>query len=397
MHIQEPFIETLYAQPKLFVAGASYDALGYTLDPLLRRKKAADNIIKNGIKGGKTWLIYLYLEEIMSEYPRLSLYIPFEILEKAPDGFKDSYLCAWRECWAFHDYRELFNLGDIYEKEASSGEPERIVKAMHLVPYLVKFGYISTGDVLNIMKYMRNDNLLRWSLMDAVEVLRSWGLIDSAQYRALKGFKLKPRQQAQKLLYETDARKKWLEEMANNYGVTGKIELKNPTGPFIRNINAAEILKGRELKPDCYYLIGGSRLKGYGRDNSDFDIYEYDAKSGCIRGMEPLSNHPGAYSHLILDTVWVGENVVETVKAQFSAAERCFCNEAVRRESLERTEMDLLQFRLMHKGIPCAYPELFNNPKKKAPIDDNSAFYKDEYRYIAMQLFVKYIILPEKA
>lgn len=383
MHVQEPFIETLHAHPKLFIAGGSYDALGYALKPLLKRSKDAKYIVEHIDEEDPPLGIYLAIENILCDYPRLALYLPFKLLEKAPPYFRDCYMYAWQECWNYEDYRELYNFGDIYTRKTSNGEPERIVKAMHLAPYLVKFKYITVDSLLDIMKYMRHKNLLRWSLMDAAEAMRSMSIINYSTYQQFKFFKLKTRPQPQcppEVPYASEKH----------------FELRNPAGPFAKNIDRKKILKQHPFRNDRYLLVGGARLKGYGDPDADYLIYEYDSKSESIVGMESAMNHPSVNAQLILDTVWIGADTLKTVEAQFRAAERCFSNPVLRAESLAHMEKDLLQFRLMYEGIPSAYPELFAKPKKKTPIDDNSAFYRDEYRTIATKLFVKYIVLPEK-
>ena len=101
MHVQEPFIETLHAHPKLFIAGGSYDALGYTLEPLLKRSKDAKYIVEHIDEEDPPLGIYLAIENILCDYPRLALYLPLKLLEKAPPYFRDCYMYAWQECWNY--------------------------------------------------------------------------------------------------------------------------------------------------------------------------------------------------------------------------------------------------------------------------------------------------------
>jgi hypothetical protein len=66
-----------------------------------------------------------------------------------------------------------------------------------------------------------------------------------------------------------------------------------------------------------------------------------------------------------------------------------------RRQSLERLEQDLLQYRLMHKGIKRIYENASENTQYFTDIDGASAFYDHRYRRIASQLFAKYVFLPQ--
>ena len=126
----------------------------------------------------------------------------------------------------------------IYERTARRGEPERIVKAMHLLPWLVEYGYLTGRDVLTIVRFMQQDELLCWSAMDALVVLEQRGLIARTQSFKIREIlsKMPPRMATPKLIKNTPERQKWLLDRADNYGVDEDFTLRNPEGPYLPNL-----------------------------------------------------------------------------------------------------------------------------------------------------------------
>lgn len=393
MHVQAPFIELLYKPTDPILSG---------LNPSAREKISWRNSLTRTIcadlEQGRPYSDAFYgaIATIMDEQPRLTLYLPFNVLEHAPEGFCDAYLGNWKRCWGYRDIRECFNQGDIYERTARRGEPERIVKAMHLLPWLVQYGYLSANDVVTIVRFMREDQLLCWSAYDALEIMEKREQISRDQSFKIREFMscLTPRLATSELLVETPARKQWLAERSQNYGVGEEFELRNPTGPFSANLD--ESVQAFTPKAGQITLIGGSRLKGYGRPQSDYDIYHYDLYSGQILEMVPLCDDIANVAHIILGMAWMGPDEKNVAAAQYEAAKHYISLDAeTRQRCLNRMEMDLLQFRLMHKGFPAAHPrDCSIETRMFDSIDGASAFYDDRYRIIATELFIKYLWLP---
>ena len=393
MHIQAPFIEIL----------------NRPLDRLYGIDSHAQEVIswRNGLSRivceeldraeGYSNEFYYAIGAIMAKQPRLALYLPFSALCTAPDEFRDAYLDAWKECWSYRDIRECFNQGDIYERTARRGEPERIVKAMHLLPWLVEYGYLDGRDVLTIVRFfMHQDALLCWSTLDALEVLEKRSLISrthSFKIRELLSC-IPPRMATPELVSNTPARQQWLHDRNNNYGVDDNFKLRNPEGPYLLNLD--EDVQMFAPPEGQITLIGGSRLKGYGRPKSDYDIYHYDIQSGRIVELAPLCDDISNVAHLILCTAWMGQNEDEVTRAQHDAAINYISLDRETKEHcLSRMEMDLLQFRLMHKGFPAAHRyDCALETKQYESIDGASAFYDDRYRKLATKIFVKYLWLP---
>ena len=393
MYVQAPFIEIL---------NNSLNRLHGGIDSSAQEAIAWHNNLSREIcveidrAEGYSNEFYYELGAIMAKQPRLALYLPFSALCAAPDEFRDTYLDAWKQCWGYRDIRECFNLGDIYERTARRGEPERIVKAMHLLPWLVEYGYLSSHDVLTIVRFMLEDELLCWSVLDALVVLEKRGLVtrsDSFKIREMLSA-LNPRIPAPELIANTPARKKWLLERSENYGVDESFALRNPDGPYLQNLGA-EIEKFAPPNGQIT-LIGGSRLKGYGRPESDYDIYHYDLHSGQIAEMAPLCDDIANVVHIILCMAWMGPDEESVTRAQFDAARHYISlDQKTEERCLARMEMDLLQFRLMHKGFPAAHRlDCARETKQFDSIDGASAFYDERYRKLATKIFVKYLWLP---
>ncbi len=396
MYLRKPFIEVMHEAPE----ECHSELPTWEFRKMLKRKQQAESICTHVIKRNNPQSCYESLIEIMRDYPRISLYIPFWILAEAPEYFRDHYLEAWQKCWAYQDVAEVFNIGDILEKDCRVSEPRRVAKAMHLIPWLVEYGYISIQDVLQIMRCLREDRITTDSIFDAVTYMRQKEMIGNEMFNEFDKYKHAPHfpYGSLSILYESNERKKWLEEKAHNYYAGSDFKLQNPAGPFSLNITEEDLAGKITPEDGKFYLIGGSRLKGYGRSQSDLDIYTYDALSGTVNGFEPYAGRPSFIVHLLFNKVWVGKDEQSTTLAQDKAIFDCLrkMNEQSRHECIIRLEMDLLQFRLMHKGIICAYPELFENDPELSPIDIKSAFYKDVYRDIAVQIYAKYIQLPKE-
>ena len=392
MYIQEPFIDILN-HPR--------DRL-YGIDSCARETISWRNGLSREIckeldcAEGYSNEFYYAVGAIMTKQPRLALYLPFSALCAAPDEFRDAYLDAWKQCWGYRDIRECYNQGDIYERTARRGEPERVVKAMHLLPWLVEYGYLSGSDVLTIVRFMQEDELLCWSVLDALKVLEDRGLIKRSQSFKIREMlsKMPPRMAVPELIMNTPARKQWLLDRADNYGVDESFELKNPEGPYSANLD--EDIHMFAPPDGQITLIGGSRLKGYGRPRSDYDIFHYEIETGQIIELAHLCDDIANVARLILCTAWMGQDKNVVARAQHEATIHYINLDGETKERcLQRLENDLLQFRLMHKGFPAAHRHDCALETRQYPsIDGTSAFYDDRYRKLATKIFVKYIWLP---
>lgn len=346
--------------------------------------------------------IYGELADILEENPRLALYLPFYVLKNPTQDFKNHYRDAWLRCSLYYDVREAFHLGDIYEASARQGEPERVVKSMHLIPWLLHYGYITEEDVIHYARAFKNERTVTiWSIYEGVYAANTMGWVGRVTFHEIQEIMRdtqSPRPTPPILIRVTEERKKWLEDRANGYNINrDEFKLHNPTGPFIDNVDY-ECTQQIKINNDHEFVIlHDSTLKGYGRPGSDHDFYHYDALSGTIKEFSEMSEMPEMAAHLIMFGAWIGQSGESTRAAQMQAASRYYkLNEKSRINSMLIEEKAALQYRLMHKGMFCAYADISEETKHLNSIDGDSAFYDDRYRTIASQLYLKYIYLPPR-
>lgn len=335
---------------------------------------------------------------------QLALYWPLEDLELATVDFREAYVDAWQEMLLVHDMRENFNTGDVYEPEARPGDPERVVKAAHLLPWLLRAEFVSAENVADLVDNS-GDIVLKRSILDTKRMLEDWGLMSdelAERFGQLEG-EVPPREKPEPL-FISERRREWLEHKDDP--VTGVHKDAALAGPFTENLKYVEpeMEKIRaEVPEDALVFVGGSKLKGYGGDNSDLDVYiwggeatqdfydEYDVH----RLPENLDANANL-ANVVFDTVWLGNDEMcaegreELVRPYLELPEG---DERMR--SVERIELDLLIYRLLHKGFArMVDDELSAETKGYEEIDGGSAFYDPRYRRVATELFAKYVFIP---
>lgn len=407
MHIEEPFVDKVWKEDPIIsgiMNAEQYRAIknhNYKARIICAALSMTVGEF-NGLWEHERERIYGELAEILYENPRLALYLPFYVLKNPTAEFKKHYRNAWYRCSLYYDIREAFHLGDIYEASASQGEPEMVTKSMHLIPWLLHYGYITEEDIIHQAHMSKNEkNVTFWSIYDGVCAAHTMGWISGETFDTIQNISHEaqcPRPKPQMLVRVTEERKKWLKDRTNGYNVDqGEFKLHNPTGPFIDNVDYE---CAQQVKIDTNYefvILHDSTLKGYGRPDSDHDFYHYDAISGTIREFPEMSEMPEMAVHLIMFGAWIGPHGESTRAAQMQAASRYYkLSERSRINSLLIEEKATLHYRLMHKGMFCAYANISEKTKHLDSIDGDSAFYDDRYRKIASQLFLKYIFLPPR-
>ncbi|MFA5069803.1 MAG: nucleotidyltransferase domain-containing protein [Patescibacteria group bacterium] len=130
------------------------------------------------------------------DYRRIALYLPFEFfpekgkpysetLQPAADQFQKAYMSAWKSLLHTHDVRANFVDGDVLETESRVTDLPRVVKAAHLIPKLVKHGFLKTGDAIKLME-TSDDEMLEGSIADTLPVLADMGFIGEAELKRMK-------------------------------------------------------------------------------------------------------------------------------------------------------------------------------------------------------------------
>lgn len=103
---------------------------------------------------------------LSDDYRRLSLYLPFEVmpdtkwylsgyredLRGASEYFREAYRNAWFNLLNCHDVEANFLDGDVLELDRRNRDPTRVVKAAHLIPFLLDSKIISMDEVEHILE-----------------------------------------------------------------------------------------------------------------------------------------------------------------------------------------------------------------------------------------------------
>ena len=329
------------------------------------------------------------------ENSRLALYIPLDELDIAPEHLKQAYLAAWRHCLTQEDVRENFNQGDSYEISARSKDFAYVVKAAHLIPWLLKANILQEDEIFELLE--TGPVTLIQSICDCWEMLGQKRFLVSAELRKrIECLREAYPRHKDSPLYSSPERNRWL--IQRDLELWGSTIPHNISGPFSLNFKPWLI---PQPQADKIILIGGSNIKGYSANVSDIDTYFYDAKRKMIQSFYSELNSycrvpDQNIAHICLDTIWFSYRTdLREIHNE------CICNylklppdSLVRKQSIERLEQDLLQYRLMHKGIRRIYDHVSEETKDFDDIDGSSAFYDRRYRRIATRLFVKYVFLP---
>lgn len=327
------------------------------------------------------------------ETQRILLYLPFKELADAPVFFVDSYMDAWWNLTRVHDVSENFHKGDTLELDARpDGELVRVVKCVHLMPWLIEAGYFNFRRNLSILA--GEDELFIQSLKDTLPYIANHGLLDHQTILEFQAATLAvPNRRKLDPLYISSKRKEWLKE---EQAPIGKLLTPNAKleGPFSCNISEVQLKEIADtVDPDDFWLVGGSQLKGYGVKESDLDILSFRKLQ---EGPDFYVGSPHA-AHIYFNSVWVGGSNVCDPSRNFKEIIRQYNRSAaVKKQSLERLESDLLQYRLLHKGF-----SRFKNTRNfetsfYKEMDGDCPFYTDEYRKIATMIFAKYVLIPNR-
>lgn len=361
----------------------------------VRRKDAAYAICKYLKNRDEEYLpgYYAAVKYLLQqpESERILLYLPFHELADAPASFQNAYMQAWWHLTNVQDVSENFHLGDTFEVDARpGGQLARVVKCGHLVPWLLKYNYLSEFRLLALFHDKSNVPLLQ-SIVDTIPYLEDHGIVSTHFSAQLKAYAMDITPRKKYLpIYTSEKRARWLEEMKQTHA-----QLATPdaclSGPFFPNLSKEWIdeLSAEENEKDII-LVGGSRLKGYGIINSDYDTWSM-SELNSSDGMEV--GNPNA-AHIYFNTAWVVGSEIAHIDQVVKDVIWEYDDSAVRKQSLERMEFDLLLYRLLHKGL-----SRFTGIKTFATssyldMEGDCPFYDDYYRMIATMLFAKYVWIP---
>lgn len=331
------------------------------------------------------------------EYERILLYLPFSDLRYAPEWFRRVYLDAWYDLLNIQDARENFFEGDTFEVDARpGGELERVVKCAHLTPWLVEAGYIGYAELKDIVSLNQDNEVLLRSFANTWRLIRERGLLSESEIGVLEELTEQVTQRAKlNPLYVSSGRQKWLRERneapSQTRLLTPKAHLAGPFSPNAKSVAGELESIYNSLRPTEVALIGGSRLKGYGTETSDLDVFrlhELEANPVMTTG----SPHA---THVYFNTLWMSRKSVDDLREIMSECAEKYFESPERKVAIERLESDLLQYRLLHKGFQRYFGGYDSAAKDYEEMDGNCPFYDDSYRKIATELFMKYVFIPE--
>jgi len=352
------------------------------------------------------------------EQERIALFLPFESFPTPDeqsyeaDRFRESYLSAWENLLQVQDVRASFVDGDVLEVKARSGDPERVIKAAHLAPWLVRSGMLKSRDIISLAQD-GGDELLTRNLLETKELLVDMNLLSAEEQTTLDQIAsaLPEKSPIAPPKYITLARQTWLAEKARGFErpteLDPSIDLGEPMSNRLPELGPElEIARetAEKLDPVQTYNVvwlGGSRLKGYQRENSDLDLFiPTKTQPVTIDGAESipvtaiLQDLP-SHAHEVFDMVWTGDP--EGIKQLQREVTPTYFTEKdlqTRKWTTERLEQDLLEYRLLHKGYPRLHPDTNPEYKKYTGMDGQSAFYERGYRIIATKIFANSIFMP---
>lgn len=325
-------------------------------------------------------------------YHRILLYLPFCILPNAPASFKETYMSVWRSLLGIYDARENFRTGDVFEVDARpGGDVERVVKCAHLAPWLLKYGYLKFCELWQIMCDYQDDDILLRSFCETLHYVLDQEILCAPQINKLKYFdNILPKRKKFVPIYISENRLKWLKEREEGYSRKDLLTpLAHLEGPFSPNLSASTL---PHLKQGEIAFIGGSRLKGYSVKNSDFDIYPLSTLLNDSK-LRPGSPHAAHIYHGCacignVKSTEVLRSVMHVTTGHYTA------DGPAKAQSIERLEMDLLQYRLLHKGFQRFTGKTVFATSEYPEMDGDCPFYYDEYRKIATMLYAKYVYIP---
>jgi predicted nucleotidyltransferase len=254
-----------------------------------------------------------------------------------------------------------------------------------------------------------------------------------------------------KLFFRLNALQVVRNEELQEFGLTRP----NLAGPFSENVEpqSAEMQDVQtmletidtdpELSKRVYpvLLVHGSRLKGYGTQESDIDLSVFvrpetppgdrgslkerldevfrhknvpegalefwlEEKEGqvSIRDAESYDTSLAdkSFAHILFGAVWEGDQaVVNELRAKvlvpyfYDTGDTLYGRDA-RGIYLEQIERDVLQYRLLHKGYERFFPRTgYIQTEHANHIDGDSTFFDSGYRQTALRLFARNVFLPK--
>lgn len=389
MQIVRPYIERRFDE-SIFGSITERGQMALDICEALERSDIfsleADNPLKKGL--------YDAMEKLFSNLnsQRILLYFPLELLEGAPDSFRDAYMKAWHRLVNVDDVREDFHKGEA----CLSGGQEKIAKCLHLLPWLIKYGFLSSRERERIFEFgtdVLKDKFeeplypIRFSFSDKAPDYRNLEIKDICNALFVEPLR------RQKPLYVSREYDEWIKDRDGR----GEAPLLTPyaklEGPFdlgLKAIMPRLIQIAERLKEGEVVLVGGPVLKGYGTSESELEIWQLDDLEPLFYRAEP------EVAHICLDSVWLSRDRSENTRdLKFLADQfaKTYEYSKTKKESIEQIERDLLRKELLHWGFARFTSRDTFATSELLGIDGDCPFYDFDYRRIATMLYVKYVFI----
>ena len=389
MQIVRPYIERRFDE-SIFGSITERGQMALDICEALERSDIlsleADNPLKKGL--------YDAMEKLFSNLnsQRVLLYFPLELLEGAPESFRDAYVKAWHRLVNVEDAREDFHKGEA----CSSGGQEKIAKCLHFLPWLIEYGYLSARERGRIFEFgtaVLKDNFeeplypIRFNFSD--KVFKNH-VLDRKEY--CKALFAEPLRQ-QKPLSASKGYDEWIKDRDEGGGpplLTPKARLESPFDVGFKAIMPQLTQIAGRLKEGEVVLVGGSSLKGYGTTESELEIWQLDDLEPLFYRAEP------EVAHICFDSVWLSRDRSENtrdLKFLVDQFAKTYEYSKTKKESIEQIEADLLRKELLYEGFARFTSRDEFATSELLSIDGDCPFYDFEYRRIATMLYAKYVFI----
>ena len=293
---------------------------------------------------------YYAVINILEEQPRLALYLPIYNLKDGPVYFCLHYLKAWYKCLAELDDRNS------YEVEPNGDNSEKTIKAIHLLPWLLSYQFLSERDFTRLLSEYGRSKCFMQDIHDILPELKEH--LHSKLYREVE----------ERVDFGTFDRKK----AKRKKSAARIVDLAKATGPFDDNLFAVSKYLDGKLPEGKIAIIGGAPLKGCACTD---DVFRVKYLS------EPFDAVPPNKASAFLDTAWAlnVDSIEDAQEKRLEKISSLIRNETTRANILRSIEKDLCR------------SDLLRNMSEGG----ESAFFDDHYRRIATALFAKYVWLPK--
>lgn len=368
MVIIPPYVETIQDEERY---GRFYGEINHREHE--RRVKDAETIASALEKPRIAYSDELYdsLQNLMEKQPRIALYLPFELLENAPIFFGISYINAWTACLSEIDERILFE-----GLPVPVNDNECCVKAIHLLPWLLGYGYIGDRELERILRLHARNRYIMQDLHDTLPAIKN-----------LVGRKLYDEIENTTGFNSIDRKRSKIEKVFSG--------VMKPQAPnLVIDKKAIQNAFVKPLEPLKVALISGESILGCHPATSSDDGYNF------TRITEGNHLNSPKLAGLYLSSVWAffsgSEDEAERSRADMISP-LVKCDSWTKPKVLKAIEAQIVLGRTLY-NTRYAHSKVSHDTASSRydGINGDSPFYDDRYRKLATVLFAKYVWIPKE-